>query len=710
MSFGQIYSYFLPWAATAVEVQAAIANVRSSFAVQVTSNQIFVGQGMGYEYFVNMVNEAGAITQSNFALDISQLRSVSPSNNFQSSITSDVQGTPPKNYRYQWIYSDCKYAAINSTSSHQIIVITSAVPDIYGAGSFRLSFSNELSDCIAYNASLDGIRSALMQLSLIDYVFVEEYKWTSATFAYREIHVFLGGSLVNEWPLLRVVPFDNGRNWGSAYFGSCDAKSISTTNVEVIPIDDYAACSSGSSDVQIIIAEAEDVIAGFFQLHFRGAQTGPISVNASAPDVAAALNTLLPDGGVSVTRYIHRDAPFTGYAWAVTFPENLGNVEYMYADDQHVSGINPAVAVYPMVNISFTADKADISGHFSITMGHEATIPLSWDATDGAVLNAIQNLTSISKAVMIGYRENESPARLHLQSIVGAGLTNNITIDLNATGLIAPGDPILFVGYNDTVAGRYVSGIAVSTFNKSILFISENINFSVPGNISIAVGSLKFSRVQLPGRVSVLSNTSSSFVIYITQSWEGFVTAGDLIWVGDLEFQLLSTPNSTSFSLDCSAKVVVPFEGAVAFRWGEGFERAVVIKSASTEVRNARALLLGDTRGTNLIVRTDHSDGVSPQEYLLGSLFEIQTVSFRPDSLAVSLAAKSNASQFELVLGSEAATAINLTYGSSAAVWESAIESMTNVDRVEVIRTGDGQSSIYAYGIRIYSDRLFLHC
>ena len=704
MGFGQLYSYYLPWGASAEEVQAAVANVRSSNTVQVSRKQISVGFGTGYQYSISMMNELGTISQSAFTVDISQLQSVLPTNNFGASVITDIEGSYPANYRYEWIYAGCKYAAINSSSSHQVIVITTASPDVYGSGSFRLSFASEATNCISYNASLQDIRSALIQLSLISTVYAEEFHWISATAAYREVHLFFEGDLVDEWPMLKVVSYDNGRNWGTAYPNSCETKSITTTDVNVLQVDDNTACSQGSSDVQVLIAEAEGLLYGSFLLYFRGAPTIPISVDASASDVASALNQLLPGGGVAVTRFLHRDSPYTGYAWLVTFPESLGNVEYLFADDSHVTGVNAAVAVYPLVNVTMTADVADISGHFSLALGSEATIPLSWNATDGAVIAAVQNLSSISKAVIVGYGDYETPARLQFNVSVHQGATSNITLGSNVTGLIAPGDPVLFNGYNDTYAGRYITAITILSSNSTMLQISEAVNIVASGNVLVQVGTLKYSRVQLPGRVSVLSNSSmTNFVVYISQSWAGLVFAGDTIWVGEFELMVVSTPNPGTFAVNCSATVIIPFTDTIAFRWGKGYERSIVIKSATTEVRNARGLLLGDMRGTNLIVRTDHSDGVAPNTFLLGALFAEQTVSFRPDSLAVSLSAKSNASQYELIFGSESATSVNLTYGSSAALWKSVIESMINVDRVEVTRTGDGQSPIYAYGNEIGS-------
>ena len=46
----------------------------------------------------------------------------------------------------------------------------------------------------------------------------------------------------------------------------------------------------------------------------------------------------------------------------VTFPASLGNVETLAVDDKHVIGVNAAVNVYSMVNISITADNNDATG------------------------------------------------------------------------------------------------------------------------------------------------------------------------------------------------------------------------------------------------------------------------------------------------------------------------------------------------------------
>ena len=47
-----------------------------------------------------------------------------------------------------------------------------------------------------------------------------------------------------------------------------------------------------------------------------------------------------------------------------------------------------------MLNISMAAENADITGHFSIAVGGDSTVPLTWDASDEMVINALHNLTN----------------------------------------------------------------------------------------------------------------------------------------------------------------------------------------------------------------------------------------------------------------------------------------------------------------------------
>lgn len=701
MSFDSVDTYYLPWAASADEVKAAVENIGSVYSVSVTRTRLFVGVGSGYQYDIAMMNEVDILSLATFAVDVSQLGSEGSSNAFVATVLRQNEAFTPANYRSQWIYATCNQARINITSDHQVITVSTALPDVYGTGSYRLSFGSETTRCIDYSASLDDIHDALVALDSVNYVFLEEFKRVDAAGAVRDVHVFLEGGVADDWPQLRLVPFDNGVAWGAAYSANCAVKSLATTSVRVASLEDRTACSGGSAEIQAIVAEAEYSLDGYFYVYFGGSRSTPLSVAASAEQVASAISALLPSGSVSVARFHHVDAPRLGLAWTVTFPTEMGNVNTLVIDDQHVTGVHAGVGAYPLLNITTTADAADITGHFIIALDEESTIPLAWDATDGAVLNAMTNLTQVGRAAMVGLRDQESAFRPTFTAAVTIGAQTSFTINADLSASVAVGDAVLFSGYADTAVGRYVTGILVSS-GVTYFNMSETAVFSA-ATVTVSIGVVKRAKLQLPGKVSltgVTGNTTSALVLYTTAPWNGLVVANDLIWVGDYELTITATPLAGANTIACSGIVPYAFQGAVAYYWGKGFERSIIVKAATTSIRNARTLLMSDMRATNLIVTTDHSDGVAPNSLLLGSIFAVQTVSFRPDSLAASLLAQSLASSLSLTLelGSEFTTAVNLTYGASAQEWKRAIESMINVDRVTVTRLGDGRSPLYAFG------------
>ena len=57
--------------------------------------------------------------------------------------------------------------------------------------------------------------------------------------------------------------------------------------------------------------------------------------------------------------------------------------------------------MYPLVNISATAQQADLAGHWKIHVGDEATVPLSHTATHGKVIEALENLASVGRVIAI---------------------------------------------------------------------------------------------------------------------------------------------------------------------------------------------------------------------------------------------------------------------------------------------------------------------
>jgi hypothetical protein len=227
---------------------------------------------------------------------------------------------------------------------------------------------------------------------------------------YRDLHIFIEGLAATlEWPMLKVEPMYDGISFG-AFGDSCVVKEFpSTTAVTVMTIDDEVACLHGSPEIQTIVVSALSETSGYFYVYAGGEKSGAISVNAEASAVEDALNAMLSLSDMSVTKHFLGE-DINNHAWVVTFPPVLGDVESLVIDDQNVMGVDVGIDVYPMVNISMVADKDDISGHFRIAIGDESTIPLTWDVTDAALLNALHNLTNVGKVTMLGYSRDLEPA------------------------------------------------------------------------------------------------------------------------------------------------------------------------------------------------------------------------------------------------------------------------------------------------------------
>ena len=99
----------------------------------------------------------------------------------------------------------------------------------------------------------------------------------------------------------------------------CDASTQNTT-ISLASISDQDACIDGVSETQVIVAEAQSSLGGYFYAYFQGAQSGSINVDATGEDVASKLNEMSTLSNVQVTRHVHSDTPNSGYAWVVTFP------------------------------------------------------------------------------------------------------------------------------------------------------------------------------------------------------------------------------------------------------------------------------------------------------------------------------------------------------------------------------------------------------
>eukprot|EP01039_Chlorochromonas_danica_P018307 gene18307-21978_t len=189
----------------------------------------------------------------------------------------------------------------------------------------------------------------------------------------------------------------------------------------------------------------------------------------------------------------------------------MGDVDWLVVDDKHVTGDNVGVAVYPLFNVTTLADNNDISGHFTIRIGSESTVPLSYQATDSKVLNAVQNLTSIGRVAMIGARDFAGfDSVAYSANAPSVGSCSSFAIYGNLSSAISTGDRVSIPSLDFTgfVVAMNVSDAQTYVYlNSSFTAVSQT--------ITVNIGTLTPSRIASGARITILPearvvNASSS--------------------------------------------------------------------------------------------------------------------------------------------------------------------------------------------------------
>jgi len=779
IGFQDSVTTWLPWGATADEVARAIEEFALTENVKVSRSQL--SDLYGYAYSILMSDALGPLAIGNVTVDVSRLTAESQNFEFLFDIidASNNFGYEPTDYGVHYLYNSCNSLLVSDKSEHQVLTIKTdgSSPDTPGAGSFRLKFRDEYTDCLEYDITTTELKSTLSKLRAVNDVFVEEHKRNTgvSTPAYRDLHIFfdaIGPEL--QWPYLSIPPEDNGIGYPSSlYATACTDKSLATTDVSVMTINDNVACLNGTPEIQTIVIEALENLGGYFRLYYLGTSSDFISVSATAAEVESIVNSFPDLSGVSVSRYIHNDLPFSGFAWVVTFPVSHGNVEALVIDDKYITGDVVSCGVYPLLNITILGDDDDselfVHGHFQVVIGEDISVPLSYKATDATTLNALHNMSVVDKAAMLGYRDLDTLSGSTNQFdgyVDGLNVpTNNITIAMNVSTIISVGDTVSIPTHN------YVSYIESITYmdGSSIISLNNGSLQSSSHEVTVHVGTVHSSKVAVPGKVSlsalgiVVSGAGSrnitvvstvtdgefdttltdvaidgvlysiynilnctaddmplfcfnlldaftgandslvfneEVMIYTTENWvsnnwiSSTISSGSTVWIGDKAI-VLNSVHDTYVVCD-GIYLRQEYLGATAFVSGNGYERAIVIKSMTSDIRTSRVLLESDIRGTDLRVITHRSDGVSADKFVIGSLSEVQTVTFRSKSLEASNWCKNNDTAFQLMLGSDIVG--NLSFESGPEMWEAALEQMAYVDKVSVTRNGDGTSPFWSYG------------
>lgn len=240
--------------------------------------------------------------------------------------------------------------------------------------------------------------------------------------------------------------------------------TLADTSIPTLFSPDTSRLSGNSGEVQAAVSGANEVqqitpsvatTGGDFTLSFQGATTPPLPYNATAGQVASALQALPTIGAGNVIV----SGP-SGGAWTIEFTEGLAktSVDLITANATNLAGalsvnvtdnFQAAVAgTNERQSISLSPDPT--SGNFRLSYNGATTGPLNHQATALAVQNALRALPTIGagNVVVTGAdggpwtvefvealrSENRASITVDTSGLVRSGLTVNVADATSASG------------------------------------------------------------------------------------------------------------------------------------------------------------------------------------------------------------------------------------------------------------------------------------
>eukprot|EP01037_Dinobryon_pediforme_P037148 gene37148-44477_t len=152
---------------------------------------------------------------------------------------------------------------------------------------------------------------------------------------------------------------------------------------------------AGAAGVSVSVVSEGNVVSGSFALSFSGETTYSLPSQATAGQVATALESLSSVGSVSVERSAIDSQ--LGYKWTITFTSamNAGNVPSIIPDYTGLAVSNPLGSV--LMNVT-SYDGNEIGGSFTVGFVHSSnsavTASIPYDATDAQMKAALEAMSN----------------------------------------------------------------------------------------------------------------------------------------------------------------------------------------------------------------------------------------------------------------------------------------------------------------------------
>ena len=555
------------------DISTALMMLKSIESVQVESIKMDEYTSAWKITFIQDVGDMSIIS-----LNLEGVRSSSRYGKIQSSVDVLVNGIEPDDYGVDFMFTDIStcgsfYLAPSSTQ----YLTLSAVSDsnLITSGSFQLSFDNEETACIPFDVSATDLQTALQALSNVDGVDVLAIETHSnEMFPFEYKIQFHGEYKYGDWPLLKIPK----NNFGS---GICTPFDYGNNHdAFVLSIKDENICSNGMMETQVIVIDSDAPFGGKFDMYYAGSVAHDVPTSASAEELLTYVKTLTKADHVEVTKHPHNDKSH-GIAWVVKFMTTEDTKEQIVVNDKFTTGLNAKVNVYPLLNITSTALKNDISGDYRIHIGAEATGLISYRATHKKILEELHKLEGIGKVSVLGSKHGVD--NLNMNALIDDSLisfsSKYVSIIGDITNTVAEGDNMR-IGSCDLVIGAPVYTPFDSSSGAGLIYTSKyplspsridaevqgmtmipvflsndfSLSFSFFNDcdqnddvaVSVTVGSYYTSKRILTGRATiqaemiVLESTVGSPYLYVSSELPLAVQQGTKLVIADFLYEVVS--------------------------------------------------------------------------------------------------------------------------------------------------------------------------
>ncbi|RHY58541.1 hypothetical protein DYB30_007255, partial [Aphanomyces astaci] len=279
--------------------------------------------------------------------------------------TLDVSGTNP------WLVTFTQLSApipVLSCGPTQGVTTVQTSTSSALSGTFKLGFNNVWTTALAPNASALTVQNAINAVMGAGSVTVS------------------GASVV----------LNNGQRWDVTFTNKPGTWPLLTV--------DKTLLVGTNAAVQVTRKVTGNYVVGTFQVAVNGRTTVPLTPQATAGDLMAALQSAL---SCRACTSVVRSPPLSagGYAWTVQF--RLYDAFLQTFSTQLDPSTNPISVVQSTLNCTGLSvqvtrtitGSSPISGSFVLRYRDQPTVPIPWDATPETVLLAVQHIKSIPKGL-----------------------------------------------------------------------------------------------------------------------------------------------------------------------------------------------------------------------------------------------------------------------------------------------------------------------